>query len=173
VAAIGVAGQGRSNIDNITGLGQNIVALCDVDHSYAADTFKIFPKAMVFKDFRRMLDEMDKQIDAVIVSTSDHSHAVAAIAAMKRGKPVYCEKPLTRTVLEARIMRMTAQKNGVVTQMGNQGSATKDLRRAVELVWGGVIGDVKEALVWFDGGNGPLERPKDQPPVPATLDWDL
>jgi hypothetical protein len=173
VAAIGVAGQGRSNIDNVAGLGQNIVALCDVDHSYAADTFKKYPQARVFKDFRRMLDEMDKQIDAVIVSTPDHTHAVAAIAAMKRGKPVYCEKPLTRTVHEARAMRLTARKAGVVTQMGNQGSAAKDLRRAVELVWGGVIGDVKEAHVWFDGGNGPLERPKQQTPIPSTLDWDL
>jgi len=120
-----------------------------------------------------MLDEMDKQIDAVVVSTPDHTHAVAAVAAMKRGKHVYCEKPLARTVHEARVMRETALKAKVVTQMGNQGSASKKLRRAVELVWGGVIGDVREAHVWFDGGNGPQKRPTDNPPVPETLSWDL
>jgi hypothetical protein len=173
VAGIGVSGQGGGNIDNVAGLGQNIVALCDVDHAYAADTFKKYPQAKVFKDFRRMLDELGKGIDAVVVSTPDHTHAVAAVAVMQHGKPVYCEKPLTRTVREARVMRETALRTGVVTQMGNQGSAEPKLRRAVELVWGGVIGEVREAHVWFDGGNGPLTRPSDRPSVPATLDWDL
>jgi predicted dehydrogenase len=173
VAGIGVGGQGRGNIDNVAHLGQNLVALCDVDHAYAADTFKKYPQAKVFKDFRRMLDEMGKGIDAVIVSTPDHTHAVAAVAAMQRGKPVYCEKPLARTVREARVMRDTALRTGVVTQMGNQGSADAKLRRAVELVWGGVIGEVREAHVWFDGGNGPMTRPSERPSVPATLDWDL
>jgi predicted dehydrogenase len=116
---------------------------------------------------------MDKQVEAVIVATPDHTHAVAAVAAMQLKKHVYCEKPLTRTVYEARVMRETAARYGVVTQMGNQGSAEKRLRRAVELVWGGVIGDVREAHVWFDGGNGPLKRPTETPPVPSTLDWDL
>ena len=138
-----------------------------------ADTFKKFSEAKVFKDYRRMLDEMGKQVDAVIVSTPDHTHAVAAIAAMRQGKHVYCEKPLTRTVREARAMRMTAREARVVTQMGNQGSAATDLRRGVELAWGGVLGEVREAHVWFDGGNGPLKRPAEQPPIPATLDWDL
>jgi hypothetical protein len=173
VAGLGVGGQGRGNVDNVAGLGQNLVALCDVDHQYAADTFKKYPQAKPYRDFRRMLDEMDKQIDAVIVSTPDHTHAVAAVAAMKRGKHVYCEKPLTRTVREACVMRQTALQTKVVTQMGNQGSAAGGLRRAVELAWGGVIGEVREAHVWFDGGNGPLKRPTDTPPVPATLDWDL
>lgn len=173
VAAIGVSGQGRGNVDNVANLGQNIVALCDVDQKHAADTFKKYPQARTHHDFRRMFDDMDKQIDAVIVSTPDHTHAVAAVAAMKRGKHVYCEKPLARTVREARIMRETALQTKVVTQMGNQGSAAGKLRRAVELVWGGVIGEVREAHVWFDGGNGPVQRPKVTPPVPATLDWDL
>src|SRR5438477_2342509 len=173
VAAIGVAGQGGSNLNNIAGLGVNIVALCDVDKKHAAATFEKFPQAKMFTDFRRMLDEMDKQIDAVVVSTPDHTHAVAAVAAMNRGKHVYCEKPLARTVHEARVMRETARKTKVVTQMGNQGSASKKLRRAVELVWGGVIGEVREAHVWFDGGNGPQKRPPDHPPVPETLAWDL
>src|SRR5207248_9998366 len=95
-----------------------------------------------------------------------------AVAAMNRGKHVYCEKPLARTVHEARVMRETARKTRVVTQMGNQGSASKKLRRAVELVWGGAIGEVREAHVWFDGGNGPQKRPSEQSPVPTTLDWD-
>jgi predicted dehydrogenase len=173
VAGIGVSGQGRGNVDNVAGLGQNIVALCDVDHAYAADTFKKYPQARVFKDFRRMLDELGQQIDAVIVSTPDHTHAVAVVAAMQHGKPVYCEKPLTRTVHEARVLRETAARTRVVTQMGNQGSAEPKLRRAVELVWGGVLGGVREAHVWFDGGNGPMTSPSERPPVPATLDWDL
>jgi predicted dehydrogenase len=173
VAGIGVGGQGRSDLDAISGLGVNLVALCDVDQARAADTFKKYPQAKPFKDFRRMLDEMEKQIDAVVVATPDHTHAVAAVAAMKRGKHVYCEKPLTRTVSEARLMRQTAAQFKVVTQMGNQGSAENRLRRAVELVWGDVIGEVREAHVWFDGGNGPMKRLTETPPVPETLDWDL
>lgn len=173
VAGIGIGGQGRGDLDNIAGAGANLVALCDVDQKRGGDTFKKYAPAKTYQDFRRMLEEMDKQIDAVMVATPDHTHAVAAVAAMKRGKHVFCEKPLTRTVREARIMRETALKTKVVTQMGNQGSAEKRLRRAVELVWGGVIGEVREAHVWFDGGNGPQKRPTDTPPVPATLDWDL
>lgn len=173
VAGIGVGGQGRSDLDSIAASDVDIVALCDVDPKRSADTYKKYSQAKPCQDFRRMLDEMDKQIDAVVVATPDHTHAVAAVAAMKRKKHVYCEKPLTRTVHEARVMRETAAQTGVVTQMGNQGSAGKHLRRAVELVWGGVIGDVREAHVWFDGGNGPMKRPTDTPPVPEGLDWDL
>lgn len=173
VAGVGVNGQGRGNLDNLAGSGARIIALCDVDQAYAADTFKKYPDARRFTDFRRMLDELDKQADAVSVSTPDHTHAVAAVAAMLRGKHVFCEKPLTRTVYEARVMRTTALKTKVVTQMGNQGSASDGLRRGTELVLSGTIGEVREAHVWFDGGNGPLERPKETPPVPPTLDWDL
>ncbi|HEY5914436.1 MAG TPA: Gfo/Idh/MocA family oxidoreductase [Verrucomicrobiae bacterium] len=173
IAGIGVGGQGRGDLDNFIGLGENIVALCDVDTARAGDVYRKCAGARAFKDFRRMLDEMDKQIDAVLVATPDHTHAVAAVAAMERGKHVYCEKPLTRTVHEARVMRETAAKHKVVTQMGNQGSAENGLRRAVELVWTGAIGEVREAHVWFDGGNGPQKRPAERPPVPETLDWDL
>ena len=173
VAGIGVGGQGRSDLDNIANCDAEIVALCDVDHARAGDIFRKHPRAKVFKDFRRMLDEMEKEIDAVVVATPDHTHAVAAVAAMKRGKHVYCEKPLTRTVQEARVMRETAAKHRVVTQMGNQGSAEHGLRRAVELVWQGTIGEVREAHLWFDGGNGPQKRPTEKVPVPETLDWDL
>ena len=173
VAGIGISGQGGGNLENIAKLEQNIVALCDVDQAYAATTFQKYPPARRFKDFRRMLDEMHKQIDAVVVSTPDHTHAVAAVAAMKLGKHVYCEKPLTRTVQEARVMRQTALSHKVVTQMGNQGSASNGLRRAVELVWLGTIGEIREAHVWFGGGNGPQTRPTDRPTVPESLAWDL
>lgn len=172
-AAIGVAGRGRDNINELVKLDTNLVALCDVDHHYAADTFKQFPKAKVYRDFRVMLDEIGNSIDAVVVSTPDHTHAVAAIAAMRRGKHVYCEKPLTRTVYEARRMRQVALETKVVTQMGNQGSASRDLRRGVELAWGGVIGEIRESHLWFGGGNGPMKRPEEQPVPPATLSWDL
>src|SRR5271157_5010150 len=141
VAGIGVGGQGRGDLDNISGLGVNIIGLCDVDRQRAGDIFQKHPQAKTFTDFRQMLDQMDKQIDAVLVATPDHTHAVAAVAAMKRGKHVYCEKPLTRTAHEARVMRQTALDQHVVTQMGNQGSAENGLRRAVELVWSGTIGE--------------------------------
>lgn len=173
IAGIGVGGQGRGNLDQFMGLGQNIVAVCDVDTARAGDIYKKCSSAKAYKDFRRMFDEMEKQIDAVLVATPDHTHAVAAIAAMKLGKHVYCEKPLTRTVHEARLMRETARTHKVVTQMGNQGSAENGLRRGVELVWNGTIGEVREAHVWFDGGNGPRKRPTETPPIPTTLDWDL
>jgi len=173
VAVIGAGGQGQSNLVNIANLGENIVALCDVDSERAAEPFQKFAQAKVFQDFRRMLEDMGKSIDAVVVSTPDHTHAVAVATALRMGKHVYCEKPLTRTVREARVLRQLALEHKVVTQMGNQGSAEPGMRRAVELVWGGVIGDVREAHVWFASGNQPQQIPKDQPPVPETLAWDL
>src|SRR5687767_1017488 len=175
IAGIGVGGQGRGSLDAFHGMGNNLVALCDVDAKRAGDIYQKHPGAKPYQDFRKMFDQMEKQIDAVLVATPDHTHAVAAVAAMKLGKHVYCEKPLTRTVHEARVMRQVALAAGqkVVTQMGNQGSAENRLRRAVELVWGGVIGEVREAHVWFDGGNGPLKRPTEMPPVPEGLNWDL
>ncbi|MFV1967520.1 MAG: Gfo/Idh/MocA family oxidoreductase, partial [Pirellulaceae bacterium] len=171
IAGVGVGGQGRSDISNVS--GEHIVALCDVHESRAAKTFEKHTEAKKYKDFRRMLDEMGDQIDAVVVSTPDHTHAVVAVAAMKMGKHVYCEKPLTRTVREARVMRETAARCQVVTQMGNQGSASEGVRRSVELAWAGSIGKVPEAHVWFGGGNGPMQRPKEEPSVPADLAWDL
>jgi len=173
LAGIGVGGQGRGNLDNFAGLGQNIVALCDVDQLRAGDIYQKHPSAKVFADFRRMFDAMEREIDAVVVSTPDHTHAVAAMAAMQNRKHVFCEKPLTRTVREARLLRETALATKVVTQMGNQGSAEPRLRRAIELIQGGVLGEVREAHVWFDGGNEPQTRPAEQPPIPSTLDWDL
>jgi hypothetical protein len=171
IAIIGAGGQGGGNAGAVT--GENIIALCDVDERRAAGTFQRFPKAKRYADFRKMLDELHKQIDAVVVSTPDHTHAVATVPAMELGKHAYCEKPLARTVYEARMMRETASRHSVVTQMGNQGSASEGLRRAVEMAWAGVVGEVREAHVWFGGGNSPQDRPKDQPPVPAGLHWDL
>ena len=173
VAGIGIGGQGRGDLDNIAGCGANLVGLCDVDQKRVGDIFQKHPQSKPFTDFRRMLDEMEKQIDGVMIATPDHTHAVAAVAAMQRGKHVYCEKPLTHTVHEARVMRLTARKHRVVTQMGNQGSAENGLRRAVELVGNGTIGEVREAHIWFAGGNAPMKRPTDCPPVPESLSWDL
>ena len=167
IAIIGACGQGGSNTDNVA--SENLVALCDVDQRRADETHKKFPQAKRYVDFRKMLDELHRQIDAVVVSTPDHTHAVAAVAAMKLGKHVYCEKPLTRTVHESRVMRQTAIEQKVITQMGNQGSATGDLRRGVELAWAGTMGEMREAHIWLANGDGPKERPKDEPPVPPGL----
>jgi predicted dehydrogenase len=173
VAAIGAGGRADADISGVAGLGENIVALCDVDKLRSAASIKKYPGAKAFTDFRRMFDEMGAGIDAVLVCTPDHTHAVAAAAAIQRGKHVYCEKPLTRTVHEARVLRFLAQKHKLVTQMGNQGSSSDGLRRAVELVWSGEIGEVREAYLWFPSGNQPMTRPANPPPVPETLDWDL
>ena len=170
IASIGVCGQGETNLGGVG--GEHIVALCDADEPGRMPPPR-FPRARRYADFRKMLDDMHKQIDAVVVSTPDHTHAVAAVAAMKLGKHVYCEKPLARTVHEVRVMRLTAIEQKVVTQMGNQGSATEDLRRGVELAWAGVMGEMREAYVWLANGDGPRQRPKEQPPVPAGIHWDL
>ena len=180
IAGIGIGGQGRSDLESLK--SQNIVALCDVDWDYAAPVFKKYPAAKRYKDFREMLDK-EKSIDAVVVATPDHLHAVASMTALKHGKHVYCEKPLTRTVTEARQVARAAVEAKVATQMGNQGMAFEGNRLIKEWIWGGVIGPVREVHVWSDRpthrGKAPLwwpqgvERPADTPPVPATLDWDL
>ena len=139
------------------------MALCDVDQKRGEESIKKHPKAKTFTDFRRMFDEMGRGIDAVLVATPDHNYAVAAAAALQRGQHVYCEKPLTRTVHEARVLRLLARKHKVVTQLGNQGSSSDALRRAVELAWIGTIGEIREAYVWFPSGNGPLTRPVERP----------
>jgi len=173
IAGVGVGGMGGSNIGAVE--SQNIVALCDVDEAYAGKTFKKYPNAKTFRDYRKMLDEMDKQIDAVIVATPDHNHAVVAMEAMKRGKHVYVQKPLTRTVYEARMLTETARKYKVVTQMGNQGSSGSDVRTTCEWIWDGAIGPVREVHAWTNRPVWPqgLDRPTDTPAVPPTLDWDL
>ena len=180
LAGIGIGGQGAADLEQVG--SENIVALCDVDSDYAAKTFGKYPNAKRYTDFREMLDK-EKSIDAVVVGTPDHIHAVASIAAIKHGKHVYCEKPLTRTVREARAVAKAAQEAKVATQMGNQGMAFEGNRLINEWIWDGAIGPVREAHVWSDRpthrGKQPLwwaqgiERPKETPPVPATLNWDL
>ncbi|PYJ56237.1 MAG: oxidoreductase, partial [Verrucomicrobia bacterium] len=142
IAGIGVGGKGASDIENVD--NENIYALCDVDEVNAAGSFRKYPQAKRFKDFRVMLEKEGKHIDAVTVSTPDHMHAPAALLAMKMGKHVYCQKPLTHTVYEARQMAEVARKHKVATQMGNQGHCNSHTRRLVELIQGGVLGKVSE-----------------------------
>jgi predicted dehydrogenase len=180
IAGIGVGGQGGGDIRQFE--KENIVALCDVDARRAGGTFRHFPRAKQYTDFRKMLDEMGNSIDAVVVATPDHVHAFASIMALKMGKHVYCEKPLTHLVWEARQVADAARKAKVATQMGNQGQASDATRRLCELVWHGTIGPVREAHVWTDRPSRGLfaeywpqgvDRPKETPPVPKGLDWDL
>jgi predicted dehydrogenase len=179
IGAIGVGGQGAGVINAMK--SENIVALCDVDWRHAAKTFKDFPKAKQYKDYRKMLDEQ-KDIDAVIVATPDHHHAFASMQAIQLGKHVYCEKPLTHSVWEARQLATAAREKKVATQMGNSGQASEGRRRLAEMIWDGAIGKVTEAHIWTDRpSRGLLDeywpqgvtRPKDTPEVPDTLAWDL
>jgi len=179
LAGIGIGGQGASDLSNME--SENIVALCDVDQAHAAHVFKQYPSAKQFTDYRKMLDEM-KEIDAVVIATPDHHHAFASMEGIKRGKHVYCEKPLTHSVWEARQVAQAAHEAKIATQMGNQGQASGETRHLCELVWSGIIGPVREAHIWTDRPSNGLfkeywpqgvARPKDTPPVPATLDWEL
>jgi len=174
IAGIGVGGQGASDLDNLS--RENIVALCDVDERRAAQTFRRFPKANRYRDFRVML-EKQKEIDAVVVATPDHVHAVASMMAIKMGKHVYCEKPLTHTIYEARKLAEAAREAGVATQMGNSGQASDGVRLLCEWIWDGAIGPVREVHNWSDRPLGwwpqGIERPKGTSPVPAGVDWDL
>ena len=174
IACVGIGGKGRSDTDACA--GENIVALCDVDsgsEAYATQTKK-FPSAKFYKDFRQMLDQMGSGIDAVTVSTPDHMHALVASAAMHMHKAVYCQKPLTQTVYEARYLRKLAREKKIVTQMGNQGSAADGLRRAVETIQDGLIGQVQQVHVWTNRPIWPqgMDRPAGEDPIPATFDWD-
>jgi predicted dehydrogenase len=171
LAVIGPGGQGQYNLNGVS--SENIVALCDVDASRAKKAFKEFPKAKRYADFRKMFDEMEKKIDAVVVSTPDHTHAAPAVMAMKLGKHCYCEKPLAHEVYEVRAIREIARKNKLATQMGTQIHAGDNYRRVVELIRAGAIGPVGEVHVWSSSQYGNVQRPKETPPVPAGLDWDL
>src|SRR5436190_6309252 len=173
-AAIGSGGQGASHIQAAAPT-ENIVALCDVDDRRAAQTFTRFEKATKYKDFRKMLDKEAANIDAVIVATPDHMHATAAMWCMERNKHVYVQKPLVRTVWEARQLREAATKYKVATQMGNQGYSNEGTRQAAEIVWNGDLGGVAEVHAWSDRPMWPqglTEIPKEDP-IPSTLDWDL
>jgi predicted dehydrogenase len=176
IAGIGVGGKGHSDIEQAGKLG-NVVAICDIDDKVLEARAKDFPNAKKYNDFRKMFDEMGKSIDAVTVSTPDHTHAVAAMMAIKMGKHVYCQKPLTHTVREARELRLAARQYKVCTQMGNQGSAENGLREAVEVVQAGAIGPVTEVHVWTNRPIWPqapklTKRPAPKP-VPPHVHWDL
>lgn len=172
-AAIGSGGQGGANL-SAAAPTENVVALCDVDDRRAAPTYKRFPDAPKYRDFRKMLDKEAKNIDAVIVATPDHMHGMAAMWCMERKKHVYVQKPLVRTVWEARELMAAANKYGVATQMGNQGYSNEGTRQCAEIVWSGEIGNVTEVHAWSDRplwAQGLTEIPKPEP-VPEYLDWD-
>lgn len=179
IAGIGVGGMGKGNIDACS--GENIVALCDVDEVYAGKCFAAYPNARRFKDYRKMLEEVGKDIDAVIVATPDHTHANITLAAIAAGKHVYCQKPLAHNVAEVRAVMKAAREAGVQTQMGNQGHSSEQIRQLCEWIEDGAIGPVREVHAWSDRpvGGDPwstfpiVPRPADTPSVPPTLDWDL
>lgn len=172
IGVVGVEGKGSSDTDLCA--SENIVALCDVDEKGTAKQRAKYPNAKFYQDYREML-EKEKSLDAVIVATPDHLHAAIASMAIKMGKHVYCQKPLTRTVYEARLLRDLAKKHGVATQMGNQGSAEDGLRRAVECVQAGLIGQVNEVHVWSNRPIWPqaMDRPAGEDPIPEGFKWDL
>jgi predicted dehydrogenase len=172
IAGIGIGGKGKVNLQNMP--GQNIVALCDVDWAYAKRVFDIYPNAKKWKDYRKMLEEQ-KDIDAVVIATPDHTHALPAAAAMELGKHVYLQKPLTHSVWESRYLTKLAKETGVVTQMGNEGHSNDTVYEVAEVVQSGCLGVIKEVHVWT---NRPIWRqgmpkPLKEVKIPDTLDWDL
>jgi predicted dehydrogenase len=174
IAGIGVGGMGQNNVKACA--EENIVALCDVDSHYASKVFTAYPRATVYTDFRQMLDKQ-KDIEAVIVATPDHTHAPVALAAMRAGKHVYVQKPLTHTVEEARTLTSAARECKIVSQMGSQGHSGDGTRLVCEWIRSGAIGAVRQVHVWTNRPVWPqgveVERPKETPPVPEGLDWDL
>ena len=179
IAGVGVGGMGAANLRNLE--SENIVALCDVDASYAAGTIQRYPSAKLYTDYREMLDKQD--LDGVVVATPDHTHAVISMAAIRAGKHVYCQKPLTHDVYEARMLAQAAKEAKVATQMGIQGHSGEGIRLICEWIWAGLIGEVREVEAWCSLTYYPWghtgwscqwsERPQETPPVPAGLNWDL
>ena len=171
---IGLIGVGNKGAENLKGVSvENIVALCDIDENFLNAAAQKVPGAKRYRDFRKMLEQQD--LDAVVVTIPDHNHAVAAMAALKLGRHVYCEKPLTHDIYEARQLALVAREQKVATQMGNGGHASESLRSAVEWVQAGVIGEVREVHAWSNRPIWPqgITRPTDTPPIPASIDWDL
>jgi len=179
IAGIGVGSRGGSDIAAMAREGQNIVALCDVHESYAGKTFKRYPKAKRFKDYRVMFDKMDKEIDAVVIGTPDHTHAVIAMEAMRRRKHVYCEKPLAHSIHEVRSLMAAAREYKVVTQLGNQGHSSNDIRRFCEWIWAGAIGQVRVIHAACDAFKNVycqlrnLDKLNKHYDVPKDLDYNL
>lgn len=179
VAGIGIGSQGGADVGEVAKLGHNIVALCDVDEKYAAKQFSTYPNARRFTDYRVMLDKMGKEIDAVVIGTPDHTHAVIAMEAMKRGKHVYCEKPLAHSVEEIRKLIAASEQHKVVTQLGNQGHSSDSIRRLCEWVWAGAIGKVHTVHAGCDAFKNVycqipnLSKLDQKHEVPKHLDYDL
>ena len=176
IAAIGCGGKGAVNIALSYNDGSdNIVALCDVDDRMAVKARSQFPSSPYYRDYREMLDKEEGNIDAVLVSTPDHMHGVQALAAMKRGKHVYCEKPLTHDIYEARILTEAAEKYQLVTQMGNQGSSGDSTRYIESWIQGGLIGDVTKVHVWTNRPVWPqgIPFPSEKHDIPTEVDWNL
>jgi len=180
IAVVGCGGQGSGDLGRIVGSAaaptENLVAMCDVDDARASARYNEFPNVPKFKDFRVMLDRV-RNIDAVVVATPDHTHAIISITAMRMGKHCFTEKPLTHDIWEARQMKEVAAANRVATQMGNMGTASNRFREGVEAIRAGAIGNVTEVHAWTNRPGTfwrqPGVRPKDAPPIPATLNWDL
>jgi hypothetical protein len=176
IACIGVGGKGDSDSSEAAACGANIVAICDVDKNTLAGKAKQFESMhpRQFQDYRKMFQQMEKDIDAVTVSTPDHHHGPAAIMAMRLGKHCFCQKPLTQTIAEARTLRTMAREKKLATQMGNQGSANSGLRRSIEIIQAGILGKPLELHVWTNRPIWPqgLDRPAGADAVPGTLDWD-
>jgi len=173
IAAIGVGGRGSKDVSAVS--SQNIVALCDVDLARAQKTLEKYPQAKIYRDYRNMLDKEQKTIDAVVIATPDHVHAVASMMAIKMNKHVYCEKPLTHSVFEARQIAQAAKEHNVATQMGNQGQASEKTRQICEYIWAGAIGKVTQVHVWTNRPIWPqgIDKPSDSQTPPDSLDWDL
>lgn len=173
IAGVGVGGMGRRNLANMK--TENIVALCDVDWRYADKTFKDYPKARRYKDWRVMFDEMGKSIDGIMVATPDHTHAAVTAHAITLGKHCYTQKPLTHAVYESRLLTKLAKHYNVATQMGNQGNSWDWCREIAEMIQSGAIGEVYEVHCWTNRPIWPqgLMKPKEAMPIPTTLDWDL
>jgi predicted dehydrogenase len=174
IACVGIAGRGKANLNGVK--GENVIALCDVDTRRAGEAFAAFPQAKRFRDYRKMLDAVEKDIDAVVVATPDHTHAVVLMDAMRRGKHVYSEKPLAHSIGEVRALRKAAHEYNVVTQLGNQGHSFNDIRTFCEWIWDGAIGKVHEAHAFCSSVYSTvsqLGKLKEKHEVPAGLDWDL
>ncbi len=171
IACVGTANRAAANIKGVA--DENIVALCDVDRTYLDRAKGQFPDARTYVDYREMLDKEADKIDAVVVGTADHHHALPSLTAIRAGKHVYCEKPLTHTVRESRLLAEAAAEKGVATQMGTQIHAGENYRRVVEIVQAGTLGDVKEVHVWVGKNWGGGDRPEGGQEPPETLSWDL
>jgi hypothetical protein len=174
IAAVGIGGMGKANLGAVKNT-ENIVALCDVDWKYGKEVFDAYPNAKKYKDFRKMYEEVGKDIDAVIVATADHTHAIIAADAMTLGKHVYVQKPLTHTVYESRLLSKLAAKHKVASQMGNQGASGEGVNLVCEWIWNGEIGEIKKVECATDRPIWPqgLVTPEKADKVPSTLDWDL